>query len=135
MTDLNMCNPFLHHMHFLPLETQTWHSLGALAMVTELCELTTNLFEPRLKPIKGLYIFLCNLSESDIQAKELVALASTCDDLVDLFRFQMQHAKELHEAAIIRGVGDDSDSEDDFFDESIMRYNFLQNRPTALMRP
>jgi hypothetical protein len=124
MSDLNKNNPFLQHMHFLPLESQTWHNLGALAMVTELCKLTRNLFESRLRPIKGLYIFLCSLNENDIQAKELVALASTCEDLADLFRFQVQHAKELHEMAIINGVGDDSDSEDDFLDESIMRYNF-----------
>ena len=104
-------------------------------MVTELCKLTRNLFEPRLKPIKGLYIFLCNLSENDIQAKELVALASTCDDLADLFRFQLQHAKELHEAAIVSGVGEDLDSKDDFFDKGIMRYYFRQNRPTVLLRP
>jgi hypothetical protein len=118
-------------MHFLPLETQTWHNLGALAMVTELCKLTRNLFESRLRPIKGLYIFLCSLSENDIQAKELVALASTCDDLADLFRIQVQHAKKLHEAAIINGVGDDSDSEDDFLDESIMRYNFQHSLSTV----
>ena len=89
MSDLNKYNSFLHHMHFLPLEAQTWHNLGALAVVTELCKLTRNLFESRLRPIKGLYIFLCSLSEKEIQAQELVALASTCDDLAELFRFHV----------------------------------------------
>ena len=124
MPDLNKYNPFLHHMRFLPSESQTWHNLGALAVVTELCKLTKDLFEARLRPIKGLYIFLCSLNENDISAKELVALASTCDDLADLYRFQVQHARELHEAAIIHGIGVDSDSEEDFFEESIMRFNF-----------
>ena len=131
MSDLNKSNPFLHHMHFLPLESQTWHNLGALAVVTELCKLTRKLFDSRLRPIKGLYIFLCSLSENDIHAKDLDALASTCDDLADLFRFQVQHAKELHGAAIINGVGDDSDSEDDFLAESIMSYNFQHSLPTV----
>jgi hypothetical protein len=124
MSDLNKYNSFLHHMHFLPLESQTWHNLGALAVVTELCKLTRNLFESRLRPIKGIYIFLRSFSEKEIQAQELVALASTCDDLAELFRFHVQHAKELHEAPLINGIGNDPDSEDDFLDESIMRYNF-----------
>ena len=124
MSDHNKHNLFLHRMRFLLLESQAWHELGTLAMVTELCKLTRHLFETRLKPIKGLYSFLCNLNDEDIQAKELVALASTCVDLAELFRFQLQHARDLHEAAIINGVKDDSDSEEDFLDEIIMRNSF-----------
>ena len=124
MSDLNKYNPFIHHMSFLPLEFQTWHNLGALAVVTELCKLTTGLFETRLRPIKGIYIFLCSLNDNDITARELVSLASTCEDLADLFRFQVQYARELHEAAIIKGIRDHSDSEEDFFEECTMRFTF-----------
>jgi hypothetical protein len=129
MSDLNKHNPFVHHMFFLPLEFQTWHNLGTLAVVTELCKFTKDLFETRLRPIKSIYIFLCNLNDNDISARELVSLASTCEDLADLFRFQLQYARELHEAAIINGISDDPDSEEDFFDESIMRFNFQNGFP------
>ena len=129
MSELNKYNPFVHHMSFLPLEFQTWHNLGTLAVVTELCKLTKELFETRLRPIKGIYIFLCNLNDNDISARELVSLASTCDDLADLFRFQVQYVRELHETAIINGTRDDHDSEDDFFDESTMRFNFQNGFP------
>ena len=124
MSDLNKCNPFVHHMLFLPLEFQTWHNLGTLAVVTELCKLTKDLFETRLRPIRCLYIFLCSLNANDISARELVSLASTCDDLADLFRVQVQCARELHETAIINWIRVDSDSEDDFFEESTMRFSF-----------
>ena len=129
MSDLKKYNPFVHHMLFLPEEFQTWHNLGTLAVVTELCKHTKDLFETRLRPIKSIYIFLCNLNDNDISARELVFLASTCEDLADLFRFQVQYARELHEAAITNGIRDDSDSEEDFFEESIMRFNFQHGFP------
>ena len=129
MPDPNKYDPFVHHMLLLPLEFQTWHNLGTLAVVTELCKLTKNLFEPRLRPINCIYIFLRSLNDNAISARELVSLASTCDDLADLFRFQVQYARELHEAAIINGTRDYSDSEEDFFEESTMRFNFQTGFP------
>ena len=129
MSELNKYNPFVHHMLSLPLESQTWHNLRAFAAVTELCKLTRNLFEPRLRPISCIFLFLRSLNDNDISAKELVSLASTCDDLADLFRFHVQYARELHEASIINGTRDYSDSEEDFFEESTMRFNFQNGFP------
>jgi hypothetical protein len=127
MSDHNKQNLFLHHMHFLPLESQTWHELRTLAMATELCKLTRHLFESRLRPIKGLYSFLCNLGDNDIHAKDLVALACTCVDLAELFIFHIQHTKQRHEAAVINGDRNDSDTEDDFLRGPLVRNDFSIN--------